>query len=549
MRTFFASWVSVFVLCTTAWCGEPLGDTNHVKNQIMKFVPVKIETEKGLLNSEDIKVAGELIKAARYMNEIFLRQVWDGNVKLRNELTRAGKEASPFLEYFTINAGPFDRLDHNRPFINGVPEKPAGAGYYPNDLTKEEFDTWVKKHPKDRSAFESNFTIIKRDGRNLNAMPYSLAYKDFLEPAADHLRNAAAITKNPSLKKYLTSRGEAFLSNDYFQSDVDWVNLKDHRIEVVIGPYEVYEDELLGYKAAFEAFITLVDSKESARLAKVASFLPDLQKNLPVEEELKGIGRNLSSPIIVAQVLYTAGDANRGVQTIAFNLPNDERVRKEYGSKKVMLKNIQHAKFSKILKPIANALMAPDDASKVDFEAFFAHTLLHEISHGIGPGEIKKDGRSTTVNKELKELYSVIEECKADTLGIYNNSYLIDKGLYASQFRDVLWPTYLAGIFRATRFGINEAHGGGNAIQLNYLMEKGGIVFDKASGKFKIIPEQIDEAIRSLAAELLTIEGRGDYKAAKAFVLKYRMLAPELKLAQEKLKSVPVDIRPIYKEM
>lgn len=537
--------VTALMVSVSAWAG-PDGDRAYLKAQIEKFVPVEITVSKKLISSKDKKVVDELVNASREIHKIFLRQVWTGNVKLREELEKAGKKDDIFYQYFVLNAGPFDRLDHEKPFIGGVPKKPEGAGFYPDNITKDEFNAWIAKHPDDKEAFESSYTVIKRDGEGLKAVPFSEEYRGLLESSAGHLKKAAEFTDNESLKKYLLSRADAFLSNDYFQSEVDWVRLKDHTLEVVIGPYEVYEDNLFGYKAAFESFITRVDPEESAKLSKVVGMLDDLQGRLPVEDKYKGIGRNLSSPIVVAQSLYSAGDANRGVQTIAFNLPNDEKVRKEYGSKKVLLKNVQHAKFDNILTPITKLVMRPEDVKNVSFDAFFAHTLLHEVSHGIGPGEIKKGGKATTVNKELKDLYTTIEECKADVLGAYNNAYLIEKGMYPKEFSDVLWPTYLAGIIRAVRFGINEAHGGGNAIQFNYLREKGAIEDDPKTGLLSVSRAKIEPAIKDLARELLLIEGRGDYNAAKKFIAKYRVMDASLKDALAKLASVPVDIRPIY---
>ncbi len=249
---------------------------------------------------------------------------------------------------------------------------------------------------------------------------------------------------------------------------------------------------------------------------------------------------------MVVQLIYSAGDSKAGVQTLAFNLPNDEKVRNEEGSKKVLLKNVQHAKFEKILKPIAGKVMREDDVSKVGFDAFFAHTLIHEISHGIGPGEIVKNGKKTDVNRELKDLYSVMEECKADTLGIYNLKYLVDKGFYPKELGDTLWQTYLAGMFRSVRFGIASAHGGGNAVQFNYILDKGGFSYDPATGRFSVVEGKVRDAARDLAREVLMIEARGDYKAAKAFVEKYRVVRPEMAKAIKGLESLPVDIKPIY---
>jgi hypothetical protein len=531
-----------FEVRASAAVEEPM----NVKQQLKKFAPVKIEAEKRLITKRLEPLVEELVAAARLMDEIFLRQVSEGNVALREKLALRGKEDAALYDYFMLNFGPFDRLDHNRPFVKGVGKKPAGANFYPADMSRAEFESWIKKHPRDRTAFESSFTVIRREGKGLSAVPYSRAYGELLERAAGHLRKAAMLTRNDSLRTYLTSRADAFLSNDYYDSDVDWVKLKDHDIEVVIGPYEVYEDELFGLKAAFEAFVTRVDPKESARLSKVVDSLDDLEKNLPIEDKYKGIGRNLSSPIVVAQLIYSAGDTKSGVQTIAFNLPNDERVREQEGSKKVMLKNVQRAKYEKILRPIAKRTLRARDVKDVDFEAFFAHTLLREVSHGIGPGKIRKGGKKTTVNRELKDLYAVIEECKADTLGVYNAIYLTDQKLYPRGFMDKAWATYLAGLFRSIRFGIREAHGGGNAIQFNYLREKGAITSDADTGKFGIDREKIVAAVRDLARDVLMIEAKGDYDAAAAFVARYRKMTPEMQRALERLRDVPVDIRPRY---
>ena len=520
-------------------------DYMTVKKQLGKLAPVRIEIDEGLLTKSQKLLVDELVEASRIMDELFLIQVYKDNPELRERLAKDKKQ--PALDkYFTINFGPFDRLAHDKPFVSGVGEKPLGANYYPENMTKVQFESWVKKHPRDRKAFESNFTVIRRDGKQLVAIPYSKEYGDLLGRAAGHLRKAASLTRNESLRKYLLSRADAFLSNDYYQSDVDWVRMKDHDIEVVIGPYEVYEDGLFGYKAAFESFVTRVDPKESKRLSKVVGHLDELEKNLPIEDRYKGIGRSLSSPVVVTQLIYSAGDTRAGVQTIAFNLPNDEKVRKEEGSKKVMLKNVQKAKFDKILKPISKQVMRSKDAKDVNFEAFFAHTLLHEVSHGIGPGEIKKGGRKTTVNRELKDLYAVIEECKADTLGVYGAIYLTGKGLYPANFMDMTWPTYLAGIFRSVRFGIDSAHGGGNAMQFNYLREKGAITYDEKSGKFGIDRTKIEGGIRDLAHDILMIEAKGDYDAAKEFVNRYRKVSKEMKQALARLDAVPVDILPKY---
>lgn len=527
---------------------KPAGSMETIEVQLAKFKPTKINYDAKLLSKNDAKALEKLIKVSRLMDEIFLHQVWSGNAELKGKLSSVSGEEKNLADYFDINFGPFDRLNNEKAFIDvGLEEEPLGANYYPADMTKEEFNTWLSKHPEDRKAFESNFTVIRRNGDRLIAVPYSEEYKEWLVPAAKLMKEAAELTDNESLRKYLNSRAAAFLSNDYYQSDCDWMDLKDHTLEVVVGPYEVYEDRLFGYKAAFESFITMVDPVESKKLAEVSNYLNDLEANLPLPKEYQNYSRGSESPVMVVQTIYSAGDTKAGIQTIAFNLPNDERVREAKGSKKVMLKNVSEAKFNSILTPIAKKVMDPKDFKKLSFDAFFNHTLIHEVSHGVGPGTITVNGRKTTVNKELKDLYSVIEECKADTVGVYNTLYLsANKGMYSKEFMETLYPTYLAGIFRSTRFGINEAHGGGNIIQFNYLMEKGAFTYDSKTGRFGVNTAKMGSAIKDLSAELLMIEAKGDYQAARKFIEKYKVMPAEMEAAIAKLDSVPVDIKPVY---
>jgi hypothetical protein len=519
----------------------------EVKTQVEKFKPVEIDYNESMLSEGDRLALQKLVEAAHLMDEIFLRQVYSKNVAIQQVLNQGDNADYKVLkEYFDINFGSFDRLEDDKPFINPNEPKPKGANFYPEDMTKEEFEQWLQDHPEDQEAFIGYFTVIQRNGEKLEAVPYSKAYEVFLQPAAQLLKEAANLTDNASLKTYLNSRADAFLSNDYFQSDMDWMDLQDHTIEVVIGPYEVYEDELFGYKAAFECFITLVDHEDGKRLQQVGQYLDDLERQLPIPEEHKNFDRGKSSPIIVADEVFTAGDTKAGVQTIAFNLPNDERVRAAKGSKKVMLKNVSRAKYENISIPIMEKVLAEEDLQKVSFNAFFFHVLLHEMCHGIGPGPIKKDGRETTVNLELKETYSTLEEAKADIVGIYQFPFMVEKGVFAKELGEQVYASFVGGIFRSVRFGIDEAHGGGNVIILNYLMENGGIEYDNTSERFRVNYQKIGDAVRDLSREILMIQALGDYDRAKQFIAKYRKVFPELQTALAKLGDIPVDIKPVY---
>ncbi|BBB32221.1 MutT/NUDIX family protein [Thermotomaculum hydrothermale] len=523
----------------------------YLNREINKFAPVKLSFDKKLINEKQKIVLKKLIEATKIMDEIFLRQVYSKNVEIREKLKKANDELSKKeLELFNIYYGPFNRLEHDKPFIEGVGEKPLGANFYPEDMTKDEFEDFLKQHPELEDEFTSNFTVIRRnkDG-NLVAIPYSKEYKPFLEKATQLLKETAKNCENPTVKKYLNLRAEAFLSNDYFKSDLAWMDVKNNAIEVVIGPYEVYEDRLFGYKASFESFVTVKDPVESKKLKTIAKYLIDMEKNLPIPDMYKNFNRGLSSPIAVVYEVYCGGDAGAGVQTTAFNLPNDERVREAKGSKKVLLKNVAEAKYKMCWIPIAKTVLTKDTLKNVSFNAYFTHTLLHEISHGLGPGIITKNGKKTTVNKELKEYYSTIEEAKADVLGVYNGFFLTEKGVFPKGFEKQLVTTFIGGIFRSIRFGINEAHGGGNIIIFNYLRELGVINYDENSKKFSVNLEKAKDGFTKLAHELLILQATGDYEKTKQFVNTYKVIKPEVKKALEKLKNIPVDIRPIFPEI
>ncbi len=521
-------------------------ESRMLQEKIDQFVPVEIKFDTSLLSQKDKIVVEKLFLASQIMDSIFFNQVYSKNEEIRNKLESLSSEIDKLkLEYFRIMFGPFDRLQHHKPFI-GTDEKPKGANFYPEDMTKDEFNKWIKKNPGDEKEFTSEFTVIRRNREKLTAIPYSVFYEDKLAIAARFLREAADNAENPSLKKYLELRAKAFETNDYYESDMAWMDLKDNLIEVVIGPYEVYEDELFNYKAAFESFLTLKDPAETEKLKKFGEYLNEIENNLPIEDAYKNLKRGTESPISVVNEIFSAGDTKAGVQTLAFNLPNDERVRAAKGSKKVMIKNLHDAKFKKLLKPIAEIIMEKDQLSFVTFDAFFNHTLMHEMSHGVGPGFITVNGRETEVKKELKETYSTLEECKADILGIYNNIFMIEKGIFKKEFENELYATFLAGIFRSIRFGINEAHGGSNAIIYNYILEKNGFEFDSKKEKVKVNFQNIFPAVRNLAETILRIQATGDYEGAKELISKYVVNSASMEKLRNKLVHLPVDIKPVY---
>ncbi|HTG14408.1 MAG TPA: hypothetical protein VK747_03975 [Blastocatellia bacterium] len=514
-----------------------------------RFAPTDITADVSHLSENDRKTLDKIIEAAKLLDPLYLRQVWSGNEallkKLEADTTPEGKER---LHYFMINKGPWSRLDKNEPFIEGVPhEKPPQAGFYPDDMTKEEFNAWLGGlSEQDKQRATGFFTVIRRgpDGK-LKIVPYHEEYREFLEPAAKLLKEAAELTSNSTLKNFLTKRADAFLSDDYYASDVAWMDL-DAPIDVTIGPYETYEDELFGYKAAFEAFVTIRDEAESAKLVKFGGYLQELEDNLPIDAKYRNPKLGAASPIRVVDNVFCSGEGNQGVQTAAFNLPNDEKVVKEKGSKRVMLKNVQEAKSNKVLVPISKILIDPSQQSQISFEAFFSQILAHELMHGLGPHNIKVAGRDTAVRKELKELYSAIEEAKADITSLWALQYLIDKGVVDRAMERDLYTTYLVSSFRSVRFGITEAHGKGQALQFNYLADEGAIKIDEAAGTFSIDSAKIKDAVRKLTHDILTLQAEGSYDKAKAMLDKYGVIRPVMQKALDRVGDVPVDIEPNF---
>lgn len=540
---------------------------DSLQMQMARLANVEIVYDATILSAPEKQALGKLVEVARLIDEIFLRQVWEGNVPMRDQLATAAAAEGPnkllandLLSFFNLNAGPWLRLEHDKPFI-GSSAKPAGAGYYPVDMTKEEFEAHVAAHPDQKDAMTGYFTRIERgtDG-TLHSVPYSDAYGAFLSDASRLMNEAADILTSESAKSqiangvdyttfatFLRSRAAAFQSNDYFQSDMDWMDIKDNILDVTIGPYEVYEDALFNYKASFEAVIAMRNPADSQRLEELKHFLPAMERNLPIANEFKNPNRGTDSPIAVVDVIHVGGDMGKGVHAIAYNLPNDERVREAKGSKKVMLKNIARAKYDKILVPIASIVLEPSQMSYINFESFFGSSVLHELSHGLGPGTITlPDGSKTTVNLALKTLYSPLEECKADVMGLYNTEFLVTKGVYTKEELDQAYVVFLPGFFRAIRWGLHEAHARGNMIQYNWFKDQGAVVHDEATDRYTVVLDKMPEAVKSLTRELCMLQANGDFDAAQAFIDKWGTVPPEVERIVGKFGGIPTDVAPNY---
>jgi hypothetical protein len=522
-------------------------DLSQLKTMAARFAPVELGADVSSLPANEREALVRMIEAAKIFDTLFLRQVWAGNETLLLDLVRDRSDLGQArLHYFLVNKGPWSRLDHFEPFIAGVPKKLEQANFYPAAAGKSDVEAWMKSLPDgERDKAIGFFTTIRRgtDGK-LMAVPYSQEYQGELAQAAALLREAASLTQQPTLKSFLEKRAEAFITNDYYASDVAWMEL-DASVEPTIGPYETYEDEWFGYKAAFEAFITLRDDVETNKLTRFAGELQDIENNLPIDPKFRNPKLGAMAPIRVVNTIFSSGDANRGVQTAAFNLPNDERVIKEKGSKRVMLKNNQEAKFKMVLMPISKVALPAKEQGQVAFDAFFTHILMHELMHGLGPHNITVGGRATTVRQEFKDTYSAMEEAKADISGLFALQFLVDRGKLEKQYEQTMYTTFLASCFRSIRFGVNEAHGRGIAIQLNYFLDHGGVRVN-ADGTFSVDPAKIKQNVSDLTRDIMTMQAGGDYKAAQEMIKNLGVVRPEVQRVLDRLKDVPVDIEPRF---
>jgi Peptidase family M49 len=538
---------------------------------VKKFKIIELGYPENELKPEYKPIITKLIQAGFIMDSLFTKQVYGKNSLVKKAIEDAIKKDSskkPYMDFYKIMYGPWDRTNHNKAFWGDI-AKPLGAGYYGDGITKEMFNKEVesikadikkigkttdkvkiekkKTLKRDLELLTSYYTVIERKDGKLVGIPYHQYYKTELVAAAKLLNEAAALSKEATLKKYLTSRAKALLNDDYRESDFAWLKISGD-IEVVIGPYEVYEDKMNGFKAAYESFITLVDQKYSKKLKEIAKYAGELDKNLPYGDKFREVAaKNL--PIKVVNILYTAGDTKAGVQTLAFNLPNDPLVRndkKKGGYKLVLLKNVAEAKFKAILTPIAKKLINPEQVKYVTFNAFFSHTLFHESAHGIGPSYAQLNGKKIKIREFMKELGSSNEEAKADIAGLLGMEYLGKK----KKEVDVIkagYVTFVASIFRSVRFGASEAHGKANLMAFNWFIKDGAIVFDSKKGTFSIDFEKISKSSRSFVKEILKIQTSGSYKMAKEFDLKWGKISPLLKKALGGLSTIPVDIKSIFK--
>jgi hypothetical protein len=517
----------------------------ELQKMTARYAPVDVRVDVSQLPAHERQALVKIIQAAQIVDALFLRQRSPRNdswlLDLLNDQSPLGQAR---LRYFLINKGPWSELDGNQPFLPGVEPKPPQANFYPADATRAEVETWMNSLPQEeREAATGFFTTIRRTPQGkLTAVPYSLEYQGELMEIARLLREAAGLTKQPTLKAFLEKRAAGLISNDYYESDVAWMEL-DATIEPTLGPYEVYEDEWFNFKAAFEAFITLTDADETKKLARFSGELQELENHLPIEPQYRRPKLGGLSPIRVVNVVFNGGDGNHGVQTAAFNLPNDERVVTAKGSKRTLLKNFQQAKFDKVLVPISGVALAPADRSLVAFDPFFTHILMHELMHGLGPQTIRVGGRDTTVRQELKELNGPLEEAKADVSGLWALQYLMDKGVLDKKQERSMYLTFLTSTFRTLRFGLTNSHAKGMALQVNNLFDHGAIRVG-ADGTFSLDIAKTKKAVVDLTHDIMMLQAHGDYAGVQALLKRMVVIRPEVQRVLDRLSDVPVDIAP-----
>ncbi len=533
------SWVFVFI-------GLSIGVSNCTKKQDEKtsneeekvkkgksdiYTTFRLEADLSGLSENQKKMIPLLIDAAKLMDDIFWQEAYGDKEALLNSI-----DDEDLRKFALINYGPWDRLDGDTSFIEGVGAKPLTANFYPHDMTKDEFEA---ADLKDKS---SQYTMLRRDSSGaLFTTPYHEFFEEKTKKAASLLEEAATLAEDEGFKRYLQLRAKALRTDNYYDSDMAWMDMKTNQIDVVIGPIENYEDKLYNYKTAHEAYVLIKDMEWSDRLAKYAAFLPELQEGLPVDPTYKQEKPGTDADLNAYDVVYYAGDCNAGSKTIAINLPNDERVQLAKGSRRLQLKNAMRAKFDKILVPISEVLIDPAQRDYITFDAFFANTMFHEVAHGLGIKMVV--GSDETVRRALKENYSAIEEGKADILGLYMITELIKKGELEGELKEY-YVTFMTSIFRSVRFGASSAHGKANMVRFNFFKELGAFTYDEATGFYSVNFDKMQEAVDQLSAKLLVIQGNGDYDGAGKLFETQGIITDGLQRDLDELnkKGIPVDI-------
>jgi hypothetical protein len=515
-----------------------------IDSRLAKYARVEASSDIPGLSDSQRAVLGKMIEAAKLMDICFWKQASPDGLELRQKLEASDSELdAKLLHFLMINKCRFDRQANYEPFIGEEP-RPAGATLWPENFTAEELEAYLADHPEKKESILSLTTLVRRDGNELTTVPYHVAFSEELRQAAGLLREAAVLTENASLRRYLGLRANSLVTDDYFESDMAWLDLEGNTLDIVIGPIEPYEDGLMNLKTAYEAFVLVKDEAASRELGAYIEAMEEMQQNLPIGEQFKRREVRLGSSVGVFTVVFATGDGDAGIKTIAISLPNDERVRAQKGSRKIMLRNALDAKFNRILFPIAERFIAPEQLDMVDGDLFFGNILLHEVAHSLGNDfvlDAEGNPTATRIDVAMKNHSTVIEECKADIGGLHSAGVMIRRGVIPPEKRPAIYTTYLAGIFRLVRFGTAQSHGVAGAIALNWINEHGGILVSD-DGRYSVDEEKFATAVSGLLEELLTIQYTGDYERADALISKYGAVPDGLSARLADLDDIPVDI-------
>src|SRR5271167_760810 len=513
--------------------------------RLAKFRRVEMPFHSADLTAREVKMVGKLVDASRHFEEIYWRQIDPDGLTLYESLAGSKDPQDETLRrYLWINASRFDFLDDNKPFAGTTP-MPPGQGFYPPNLTREQIDQYVKAHPEKKDEIYSSFTVVRWHGDQLEGLPYHIAYRSFLEPAAKDLREAAGLSEDPAFANFLRLRADALLTDDYFKSNLAWLDLKNPKFDIAFAPDETYNDGLLGVKATYGAAVMIRNQEESRKLELFQKYVADIQDTLPLAPEDRPSKRGLETPMEVMDTPFRAGDLNHGYQAVADNLPNDPRVHEEKGSKKLFFKNFMDARVEYVVLPVAQHLMLPAQAAKASGESYLLATIMHEMAHGLGPAFARAATGKVDIREAIGPIFSGLEEAKADVVGMFGLKWLVDHDVLPKSKLEEYYASYVAGIFRTVRFGVAEAHGQAEMMEFNYLSERGAIT-RQSSGRYAIDYEKMPGAMADLAKELLEIEATGDRARAENWFKKYGTMPEELKASLQAASDVPVDIDPVF---
>ncbi len=513
--------------------------------RLAKFRRVQMPFRTTDLSLRDQKLVRKLVEACGYLESIYWRQSDPDALTLYQSLASSQNRRDVELRrYLWINASHFDLIDNNKPFV-GTEPMPPGRGFYPAKLTREQVEQYVQQHPEQKAAIYNQFTIVRWDEGKLATVPYRIAFRSFLEPAAKALRAAADLSDDAAFAKFLRLRADALLSDDYFASDIAWLELKNPKFDIIFAPYETYLDGLLGVKGSYGAAVLVRHERESKKLELFQQYVPQIQDSLPLAPEDRPSKQGLETPMEVMDAPFRAGDLTHGYQAVADNLPNDPRVHEQKGSKKLFFKNFMDARVNYIILPVARKLMVPEQAAKVSGEGYLQSTVMHEICHGLGPAYSRTPAGKVDIREAIGHQYSGLEEAKADVTGMFALKWLVDHGALPKEKLEEYYASYVGGIFRTVRFGIAEAHGQAEMMEFNYLSERGAIHRD-TNGRYAIDYAQMPGAMADLTKELLQIEATGDRARAENWFKKYDSMPADLKASLDAISDVPVDIDPVF---